>query len=68
MVALPTGFFAVFFAYPIVTILDLGLGRRGRHDIFDLVTDEQWTWQRDSYVRLGPEVEPVHVLSVRRPW
>ena len=34
----------------------------------DLVTDQEWTWQRDTYVRLGPEVEPVHVVSVRRPW
>ena len=41
MVALPLAFFAVFFAYPIATILDRGLGRRGRHSIVDLVTDGQ---------------------------
>ncbi|MGL5861964.1 MAG: maltotransferase domain-containing protein, partial [Phycicoccus sp.] len=34
----------------------------------DLVTGQVWTWQRDVYVRLGPEVEPVHVVAVRRPW
>ncbi|HEU5240722.1 MAG TPA: alpha-1,4-glucan--maltose-1-phosphate maltosyltransferase, partial [Ornithinibacter sp.] len=34
----------------------------------DLVTDQEWTWQRDTYVRLGPEVEPVHVVSVGRTW
>ena len=39
MVAVPLGFFGVFFAYPVATILDRGLGRRGRHNIVDLVTD-----------------------------
>jgi thiamine transport system permease protein len=37
----PFCFFAVFFAYPIATILDRGLARRGRHDLLDLVTDGQ---------------------------
>jgi thiamine transport system permease protein len=41
MVAVPFSFFAVFFAYPIATILDRGLARRGRHNIVDLVTDGQ---------------------------
>jgi thiamine transport system permease protein len=41
MVALPLAFFAVFFAYPIASILDRGLGRRGRHNVLDLVTDGQ---------------------------
>ncbi|MBD3784196.1 MAG: alpha-1,4-glucan--maltose-1-phosphate maltosyltransferase, partial [Micrococcales bacterium] len=34
----------------------------------DHVTGQTWTWQRDVYVRLGPEVEPCHVVSLRRPW
>ncbi|MGL5866224.1 MAG: maltotransferase domain-containing protein [Dermatophilaceae bacterium] len=34
----------------------------------DLVTGQVWTWQRDVYVRLGPEVEPVHVVAIRTPW
>jgi starch synthase (maltosyl-transferring) len=34
----------------------------------DLVTGQVWTWQRDAYVRLGPEFEPVHVVALRRPW
>ena len=34
----------------------------------DLLTGGHWVWQRDTYVRLGPEVEPVHVVHVRRPW
>ena len=41
MVIVPLSFFAVFFAYPLATILDRGLARRGRHNIVDLVTDGQ---------------------------
>lgn len=55
------------------TTLRLDMGALGLEpaDSFvahDLVTDEEWTWQRDTYVRLGPEVEPVHVVAVRRHW
>ena len=46
----------------------LGLEPSDTFEAHDLVTDERWTWQRDVYVRLGPEVEPVHVVAVRRPW
>ena len=46
----------------------LGLDSGDTFEAHDLVTDERWTWQRDNYVRLGPEVEPVHVIAVRRPW
>ena len=46
----------------------LGLEPGDTFEAHDLVTDERWTWQRDNYVRLGPEVEPVHVVAVRRPW
>ena len=46
----------------------LGLDWQDSFAAHDLVTDEAWTWQRDTYVRLGPEVEPVHVVAVRRSW
>jgi len=46
----------------------LGLEPGDTFEAHDLVTDEHWVWQRDNYVRLGPEVEPVHVVAVRRPW
>ena len=46
----------------------LGLDPSDTFEAHDVVTDERWTWQRDNYVRLGPEVEPVHVVAVRRPW
>ena len=45
-----------------------GLEPSDTFEAHDVVTDERWTWQRDNYVRLGPEVEPVHVVAVRRPW
>ena len=46
----------------------LGLESGDTFEAHDLVSDERWVWQRDTYVRLGPEVEPVHVVAVRRPW
>jgi starch synthase (maltosyl-transferring) len=46
----------------------LGLEPGDSFEAHDLVSGERWTWQRDNYVRLGPEVEPVHVVAVRRPW
>ncbi len=42
----------------------LGLDPGQSVDAHDLLTDEHWVWQRDVYVRLGPEVEPVHVVSL----
>jgi starch synthase (maltosyl-transferring) len=55
------------------TILRLDMGALGLEpgdsfEAHDLITDQRWTWQRDTYVRLGPEVEPVHVVAVGRPW
>ncbi|HET7763083.1 MAG TPA: alpha-1,4-glucan--maltose-1-phosphate maltosyltransferase, partial [Phycicoccus sp.] len=46
----------------------LGLQPGDTFEAHDLLTDQRWVWQRDTYVRLGPEVEPVHVVAVRRPW
>ena len=38
----------------------------GAHlEAHDLLTDETWTWSQDTYVRLGPEVQPCHVVSLR---
>ena len=46
----------------------LGLEPGETFEAHDLLTGGHWVWQRDTYVRLGPEVEPVHVVHVRRPW
>ncbi|NMM34323.1 MAG: alpha-1,4-glucan--maltose-1-phosphate maltosyltransferase [Phycicoccus sp.] len=32
----------------------------------DLITGAQWQWGQDNFVRLGPDVEPVHVIHIRR--
>ncbi len=32
----------------------------------DEITGAQWDWAAENYVRLGPDTEPVHVVSVRR--
>ncbi|HET7277345.1 MAG TPA: alpha-1,4-glucan--maltose-1-phosphate maltosyltransferase [Dermatophilaceae bacterium] len=32
----------------------------------DLVTDTSWRWGQHNYVRLGPDVEPVHIVAARR--
>jgi starch synthase (maltosyl-transferring) len=39
------------------------------HDVVaahDLLTDASWQWGEHVYVRLGPEVEPVHIVEIRR--
>ena len=32
----------------------------------DLITGAQWTWWEHNFVRLGPDGEPVHVISVQK--
>jgi starch synthase (maltosyl-transferring) len=44
----------------------LGLDWNETFAAHDLVTDESWHWGEHNYVRLGPAVEPVHVLAIRR--
>lgn len=44
----------------------LGLGANEHIEAHDLITGQVWTWEHEVYVRLGPEVEPVHVVAVRR--
>src|SRR5699024_375542 len=44
----------------------LGLAWDERVEVTDLVTGATWEWGEANYVRLGPEGEPVHVVTVRR--
>jgi len=44
----------------------LGLEPGERFEVEDLVTGARWQWGEETYVRLGPESEPVHVVSVIR--
>ncbi len=43
----------------------LGAGWDDHFRARDLVTEQTWIWERDAYVRLGPETQPVHIIEVR---
>ncbi|MEO7061591.1 MAG: alpha-1,4-glucan--maltose-1-phosphate maltosyltransferase [Lapillicoccus sp.] len=43
----------------------LGLGWDEQFRAHDLLTDQTWLWQELSYVRVGPETQPVHIIEVR---
>ncbi|WP_370670736.1 alpha-1,4-glucan--maltose-1-phosphate maltosyltransferase [Kribbia dieselivorans] len=44
----------------------LGFGHDERFLAHDLVTDEEWEWGAENFVRLGPSSEPVHIIHVKR--
>ena len=44
----------------------LGLEPGERVEVEDLVTGARWQWGEETYVRRGPESEPVHIVSVIR--
>ncbi|MBO3142166.1 alpha-1,4-glucan--maltose-1-phosphate maltosyltransferase [Dermatophilus congolensis] len=44
----------------------LGLKKDERFIAKDLITESEWEWGNENYVRLGVDWEPVHVISVRR--
>jgi starch synthase (maltosyl-transferring) len=44
----------------------LGLRNIDTFIAHDLITGAQWQWGQDNFVRLGPDVEPVHIIHVRR--
>ncbi|HHU08440.1 MAG TPA: alpha-1,4-glucan--maltose-1-phosphate maltosyltransferase [Intrasporangiaceae bacterium] len=45
---------------------DLGMDYHDRFVARDEITGAEWSWGEHNYVRLGPETEPVHIVSVRR--
>jgi starch synthase (maltosyl-transferring) len=48
--------------------LDMPLLGTGWDDHFrarELITEQTWIWQRDNYVRLGPDNHPIHIIEVR---
>ena len=45
---------------------ELGLDYHDRFVARDEITGAEWSWGEHNYVRLGPENEPVHIVSVRR--
>jgi starch synthase (maltosyl-transferring) len=44
----------------------LGLGWDDQALVTDALTGQTWTWGRSSYVRLDPQDEPAHVMTVTR--
>jgi starch synthase (maltosyl-transferring) len=44
----------------------LGLGWDDRALVTDVLTGQTWTWGRSAYVRLDPQEEPAHLLTVTR--
>ena len=49
-----------------LTMPELGLDYHDRFVARDEITGTEWSWGEHNYVRLGPENEPVHIVSVRR--
>jgi len=43
----------------------LGLPPEARFEVHDELTGQTWSWGTDNYVRLDPQVEVAHILSVR---
>jgi len=43
----------------------LGMGWDDHFRARELITEQTWIWQRDSYVRIGPETHPIHIIDVR---
>ncbi|HET7476340.1 MAG TPA: alpha-1,4-glucan--maltose-1-phosphate maltosyltransferase [Dermatophilaceae bacterium] len=44
----------------------LGMSYSDSFIAHDLITDASWQFWEHSFVRLGPDTEPVHIISVRR--
>ncbi|MBK9476508.1 MAG: alpha-1,4-glucan--maltose-1-phosphate maltosyltransferase [Tetrasphaera sp.] len=44
----------------------LGFGWDEPMHVRDLMTGAEWAWGKETFVRLGPESEPVHIVSVWR--
>jgi starch synthase (maltosyl-transferring) len=43
----------------------LGLGWDEQFRARDLISEQTWIWRQHSWVRLGPETHPVHIIEVR---
>ncbi len=50
-----------------LTMPELGMGWTESFRVHDEVTDQTWVWGENNYLRLGPDSEPVHILTVV-PW
>jgi starch synthase (maltosyl-transferring) len=48
-----------------LTMPELGLDWADSFVAHDLVTGAHWNWGQHSFVRVGPDTEPVHIIEVR---
>lgn len=44
----------------------LGLAPDARFSVLDELSGNEWQWGEHNYVRLDPQAEPAHILTVRR--
>ena len=47
-----------------LTMPELGFDWRDQFVAHDLVTGQYWNWSEHAFVRVGPDTEPVHIVSV----
>ncbi len=43
----------------------MGMASWSTFDAHDHITNQTWQWRQDNWVRLGPDSEPVHIITVR---
>ena len=48
-----------------LTMPELGLGWHDQFVAHDLITGQYWNWSEHTFVRLGPDTEPVHIVHVQ---
>ncbi len=44
----------------------LGMGWDDSFTVYDEVSGSTWRWGQHNYIRLDPNVEPAHILALRR--
>ncbi len=48
-----------------LTMPELGFGWHDQFVAHDLVTGQYWNWSEHTFVRVGPDTEPVHIVHVQ---
>jgi starch synthase (maltosyl-transferring) len=48
-----------------LTMPDLGLDWRDGFVAHDLITGQHWNWSEHTFVRVGPDTEPIHIVHIQ---
>ena len=48
-----------------LTMPELGLGWHDQFVAHDLITGQYWNWSEHTFVRVGPDTEPVHIIHAQ---